>query len=115
MQRPFLHPPIAEITLESILYALADPVRLAIVRKLAAGNCPMNCTAAAPEDLPKSTQSHHYQILREAGLIRSERRGTEVVNALRCTEIAEMFPGLIPSILEAAATGDAAKRRSRRT
>jgi DNA-binding transcriptional ArsR family regulator len=114
MQRPFLHPPLAEITLESILYALADPVRLAIVRKLVSGNCPLNCTAAAPEHLPKSTQSHHYQVLREAGLIRSERRGTEVVNSLRCAEIAEKFPGLIQSILEAAVTSDTGKRRGRR-
>jgi len=115
MQRPFLHPPIAEIGLESILYALADPVRLGIVRKLAARNCPMNCMSAAPEDLPKSTQSHHYQILREAGLIRSERRGTEVVNSLRCAEIEEKFPGLIAKILESAAASESSRRGSRRT
>src|SRR5262245_53635228 len=111
MQRPFLHPPISEIGLENILYALAAPVRLGIVRKLAALNCAMNCSAAAPEDLPKSTQSHHYQILREAGLIRSERRGTEVVNSLRCAEINEKFPGLVATILEAAAASEAPRRR----
>ncbi len=115
MQRPFLHPPIAEIALEGILYALADPVRLGIVRTLATRNCAMNCTAAAPEDLPKSTQSHHYQVLREAGLIRSERRGTEVVNSLRCAEINEKFPGLIAKILEAAAASDSQRRRAKRT
>jgi DNA-binding transcriptional ArsR family regulator len=75
----------------------------------------MNCTAAAPEDLPKSTQSHHYQILREAGLIRSERRGTEVVNSLRCAEIDEKFPGLVAKILEAAAASEPARRRVKRT
>ncbi|MEQ1613284.1 MAG: metalloregulator ArsR/SmtB family transcription factor [Hyphomicrobiaceae bacterium] len=102
MQRPFLHPTLDDVTLESVLYALADPVRLSIVCKLSAGNCPMNCSSAAPTKLPKSTQSHHYQVLREAGLIRSERRGTEVVNTLRCTEINAKFPGIIPAILTAA-------------
>lgn len=108
MQRPFLHPPIGDVTLESVLYALADPVRLAIVLKLTAGGCPMNCSTAAPERLPKSTQSHHYKVLREAGLLRSERRGTEVVNTLRCEEINARFPGVIPAILRAASARECA-------
>lgn len=102
MQRPFVHPAIEDIKLESVLYALADPVRLAIVKTLAMRGCPTNCQTAAPENLPKSTQSHHYQVLREAGLIRSERRGTEVVNTLRCGEIDDKYPGLIASIMRAA-------------
>jgi DNA-binding transcriptional ArsR family regulator len=107
MQRPFVHPAIDSVTLESVLYALADPVRLQIVRKLAGVGCPMNCSTAAPEGLAKSTQSHHYQVLREAGLIRSERRGTEVVNTLRCGEINDKFPGVVPAILSAAAAAAA--------
>ena len=103
MQRPFVHPAIDDIALESILYALADPVRLAIMLKLTSGGCPMNCSTAAPEKLPKSTQSHHYKVLREAGLIRSERRGTEVVTTLRCHELDAKVPGVVASILKAAA------------
>ena len=103
MQRPFLHPALDDVTLESVLYALADPVRLSIVWRLTQGNCPMNCSSAAPTKLPKSTQSHHYHVLREAGIIRSERRGTEVVNTLRCAEINGKFPGVIPAIMTAAA------------
>jgi DNA-binding transcriptional ArsR family regulator len=106
MQRPFVHPPIESVTLEGILYALAEPVRLEIIRKLGAGTCGMNCQSAAPENMAKSTQSHHFQVLREAGLIRSERRGVEVVNSLRCDEIATKFPGLVPAILKAAAAKD---------
>lgn len=102
MQRPFLHPPADTLRLESVLYALADPVRLEIVRRLMAGDCPLNCSTAAPAHLPKSTQSHHFQILREAGLIQSERRGTEVVNTVRIDEIEEKFPGVVPAILKAA-------------
>ncbi len=109
MQRPFLHPLIESVTLEGILYALADPVRLEIIRRIGAGTCAMNCSAAAPEKMAKSTQSHHFQILREAGLIRSERRGVEVINQLRCDEIGQKFPGLIPAILKAADQRDAAK------
>jgi DNA-binding transcriptional ArsR family regulator len=105
MQRPFIHPAADTITLESVLHALADPARLEIVRKLRSGGCPMNCSTAAPDKLPKSTQSHHYQVLREAGLIRSERRGTEVVNTLRCGDIDARFPGLLPAILAAADRG----------
>ncbi len=97
-----------DVTLESVLYALADPARLAIVQKLASEGCGMNCSSAAPAAMPKSTQSHHFQILREAGLIRSERRGTEVVNALRCVEVEKRFPGVVSAILKAS---EKAKKR----
>lgn len=113
MQRPFVHPAIEDIALESVLYALADPTRLEIVKKLAAGACGMNCSAAAPADLPKSTQSHHFQVLREAGIIRSERRGTEVVNALRCAEIEKRFPGVVSAILKASELKAGEKARKR--
>ena len=102
MQRPFIHPASEDLRLESVLYALADPVRLEIVRRLVAGDCPLNCSTAAPSHLAKSTQSHHFQILREAGLIRSERRGTEVVNVPRLDEIEQKFPGVVATILKAA-------------
>jgi DNA-binding transcriptional ArsR family regulator len=102
MQRPFVHPAAADLKLESVLYALADPMRLEIVRRLAGGDCPLNCSSAAPQHLAKSTQSHHFQILREAGLIRSERRGTQVVNASRLAEIDARFPGVVCAILKAA-------------
>ena len=101
MQRPFTHPAIADVTLEGVLYALSDPVRLEIVRRLMTQACPMNCSAAAPEGMPKSSASHHYQILRESGLIRSERRGVEVVNTTRCEELQSRFPGLLKAIMAA--------------
>ncbi len=105
MQRPFVHPAIEDVTLEGVLYALAEPARLDIIKRLAAGSCGMNCQTAAPVDMPKSTQSHHFQILREAGLIRSERRGTEVVNSIRCGEVEKRFPGVISAILKASDKG----------
>jgi DNA-binding transcriptional ArsR family regulator len=101
MQRRFVHPAVEDLSLESVLYALSDPARLEIVRKLAAGTCGLNCSSAAPADMPKSTQSHHYQILREAGLIRSERQGTAIVNSPRCADIEKRFPGVLSAILRA--------------
>ena len=101
MQRPFVHPAPEAFKLESVLYALADPVRLDIVLRLGSGGC-LNCSAAAPENLPKSTLSHHFQILREAGVISSERRGTEVVNTLRCKDLESRFPGVFQAIITAA-------------
>ena len=113
MQRPFVHPAMSDVTLEGVLYALSDPVRLQIVRRLMAEGCPLNCQSAAPADMPKSSVSHHYQILREAGLIRSERRGVEVVNSPRCEELSKRFPGLMKAILEAA--GPQEKRKTPRS
>lgn len=111
--RSFVHPAPEDITLEGVLHALADPTRLAILASLSASPTCLNCLQAAPPDLPKSTLSHHYRILREAGLIRQERRGTEVVNAPRCADLDVRFPGLMPTVLAAwkrhgAETSDAA-------
>ncbi|MDX2234759.1 MAG: helix-turn-helix domain-containing protein [Hyphomonadaceae bacterium] len=110
MARPFLHPAPEDMTLAGVLHALADPARLDILQSLrAADGCPMTCSAAAPADLPKSTQSYHYQVLREAGLIRSERRGTAVINTPRCAEIEARFPGLLAAVFAAAARDQARK------
>ncbi len=49
--------------------------------------------------LTKSTCSHHYRILREAGLIASERKGTELTSRVRAEELQARFPGLLQSIL----------------
>jgi DNA-binding transcriptional ArsR family regulator len=95
--RPLVHPARDEITLSGVLYALADPVRLAIFRRLAAAGSG-SCVACAPPALPKSTLSHHFRVLREAGLVRSERRGTEVANIARLEDIEARFPGLIAVI-----------------
>lgn len=100
--KSFKHPRGTDLTLESVLSALGDPIRLAMVRRLAV--CPsshINCTSVAEqlEKLAPSTRSHHLRILREAGLILSERKGVEVMNRLRQTELDERFPGLLKTIL----------------
>jgi DNA-binding transcriptional ArsR family regulator len=102
--RPLFHPPVEDVTVEGILHALSDPVRAAIFTDLATSNCAYNCSTflnVTEKTIPKSTLSHHFKALREAGLIRAERRGVEMHNTSRCSEIDSRFPGLIAAIINA--------------
>lgn len=102
--RPLLHPHPEEISLQGILYALADPERLALFGRICRSNdIPVSCTGCAPADMPRSSLSRHMQILREAGLVASERRGSELVNLPRTSEIEARYPGLLAPILAAGA------------
>jgi DNA-binding transcriptional ArsR family regulator len=64
-------------------------------------------------DIPKSTLSQHFKALREAGLIRSERRGVELQNTSRCAELEKRFPGLIPAIVLSLKTQQKKKKSGR--
>lgn len=102
--RALHHPRLDEITVEGILYALADPVRGQIFARLAASECAQNCSTflnIQDSPLAKSTLSQHFRVLREAGLIRSERRGVELINSTRCAELAERFGPMLQSIVAA--------------
>jgi DNA-binding transcriptional ArsR family regulator len=102
--RPLFHPSVEDVTVEAILYALSDPVRVAIYAEIVGQECSHNCTTfstVSEKTIPKSTLSQHFKALREAGLIRGERRGVEMHNTSRCAEIDERFPGLIASIVRA--------------
>ncbi len=102
--RPLQHPAIEDVSVEGILYALSDSNRAHIFAAIAAGPQPRTCSqflAISDQVLPKSTLSQHFKVLREAGLIRSERRGVEMHNSTRCEEINQRFPGLLPSITAA--------------
>ena len=102
--RPLPHPALGDISLEGILHALSDQVRVAIFVGIAGSDCSQRCSAFAnvsARTVPKSTLSQHFKALREAGLIRSERRGVEMLNTSRCAEIDTRFPGLIPAIINA--------------
>lgn len=117
MSRPLAHPAVGSLTLAGILHALSDPVRLAIVRELLRSEGGLNCTEAAARlkmAMPKSTCSHHYRILREAGLIASERRGTELTSRVRGAELERRFPGLLRAILDASQAESAQAGRARR-
>ena len=98
MARPFHHPAVADLTLNGVLHALSDPVRRKLVAKLA--NCAELSCSGACDDLPASTVSFHHRVLREAGLIRSEKRGVQVINSLRRDDLEQRFPGLLDTILK---------------
>lgn len=101
--RALTHPAPEDITVQGILYALADPVRAEILAQLMRSSCAQSCSSfvkTRDRQLAKSTLSHHYRILREAGLIRSERCGVELRNTPRCAEIERRFGSLVRSILE---------------
>lgn len=96
-----MHPSPEDFRLTAVLHALGDPARLLIVRRLAdVGNLPCN---QACETLPKSTLSHHFRVLREAGVIATRKDGTSHVNSLRRAELDQRFPGLLASVLASAA------------
>jgi len=105
--RDLPHPGHEEIRLEGVLHALSDPMRLQVVRELAAVSDELSCSHF---DLPvtKSTTTHHFRVLRESGVIRQVYRGTAKMNGLRRDDLDDLFPGLLDSVL-AAAAGQAAR------
>ena len=96
-------PARAELVLATVLHALSDPVRLRIVAALAATDEQPSCGAF---DLPvtKSTCTHHFKVLREAGVITQRQQGTARLNSLRREDLDARFPGLLASVLQAAGT-----------
>jgi DNA-binding transcriptional ArsR family regulator len=100
------HPEAGELELSAVLHALSDPVRLCIVAELAGGT-ERTCKSF---ELPvtKSTCTHHFRVLREAGVIRQRLEGTTKLNSLRRTDLDGRFPGLLDAVLRGAVTGPAA-------
>jgi DNA-binding transcriptional ArsR family regulator len=94
------HPDRDEIELAGVLHALSDPQRLQIVRELAADDAPRPC-GTFELGVTKSTMTHHFRVLREAGVIRQERVGTTKLTALRREDVDARFPGLLDAVLAA--------------
>lgn len=92
-------PDRSEIRIEALLQALADPVRLDIVRQLADRE-EVSCGGF---DVPvsKSTLTHHLRTLREAGVVAVRQQGTTRYSSLRRKDLDELFPGLLGSVLAA--------------
>jgi DNA-binding transcriptional ArsR family regulator len=92
------HPPKEDLRIEGVLHALSDPVRLRIVRALAATEVPCACGAI---ELPvsKSTRTHHFRVLRENGIVRQHEAGTAKMTELRRDDLDERFPGLLDAVL----------------
>ena len=101
MTEMLTHPPRADIQIESVLHALADPVRLRIVRELARIGCDGIACGAIDLPVTKSTRTHHLRILREAGVIQVRPVGTSRITTLRRDDIDALYPGLLDGILAA--------------
>ncbi len=96
------HPERDQIELPAVLHALSDPQRLEIVRRLA--DSPEPCACGSIElGVSKSTKTHHFRVLREAGVIRQKREGTSKLTELRREDIDDRFPGLLDAVLSSEA------------
>src|SRR6202012_3312815 len=94
----FEHPDRADLDLSAILHALSDPQRRGIVAELARSGESRPCGSYAPS-ITKSTRTHHFRVLREAGLVEQWKEGTSKMSRLRRDDIDARFPGLLDSVL----------------
>ena len=92
-------PDIADVELVDVMRALADPIRLGIVRVLADGEPHPKTAAGWGFDVQKSTLSHHFKTLREAGLTRTLVDGRTHTIQLRRAELDARFPGLMAALV----------------
>jgi DNA-binding transcriptional ArsR family regulator len=97
------YPERDEIQLVDVLQALGDPVRLEVVRRLDAA---AGAVACGQLGIPvvKSTLSHHFKVLREAGVVLGLDAGTRRFYTLRRADLDARFPGLLDTVLRAPAT-----------
>jgi predicted transcriptional regulator len=89
-------------TLQDVLEALSDPVRLEMVRRMADEGGPVAC-ARLYDSVSKSTASHHFKVLREAGLTERLTLGGQTHQRLRTDDLEDSFPGVVSSIIAASA------------
>ena len=97
------HPEIEQVRLQDVLQALADPVRRQIVRYTVAH--PDSPCGVVLKHVPKSSASHHWRVLRQAGVIRQTPAGTTRLNSVRIGELDRRFPGLLQAVLDAPEDG----------
>ncbi|MER7132614.1 ArsR/SmtB family transcription factor [Streptosporangium saharense] len=100
MREPW-HPAADDIKLAEVMHALADPVRLEILTRLARGEGGNCGEIGSGIDVHKSTMSHHYRVLREAGVTLTTMEGRARLVRLRRGDLNARFPGLLDSVLNA--------------
>jgi DNA-binding transcriptional ArsR family regulator len=86
-----------DLDMAAVLHALGDPIRLALVRGMADDGE----SACSPEglDVPRSTLSNHWRILREAGITETRQVGKARLMSLRRADLDARFPGLLAAVL----------------
>lgn len=103
----YSHPLLSDVTLQDILAALADPCRMQIVSTLLQAGRALACNEV-PLEVSKATASHHFEVLRDAGLIETTVEGTKCMTSVRSVELEKHFPGLLNLLL--ANAGSTVKR-----
>jgi DNA-binding transcriptional ArsR family regulator len=94
------HPSREDLDVSTVLHALSDAQRLRIVRRLAETDEPCACGGFGL-GVTKSTLTHHFRVLREAGVITQQSVGTSKLNSLRREDLDNRFPGLLDAVLAA--------------
>jgi DNA-binding transcriptional ArsR family regulator len=97
-----LHPAREQIRLQDVFVALGNPVRLQVIRALAAGG--EHRCGSLLTGISKSTLTHHWRVLREGGLIWQRPSGRELLVSLRRDDLDARFPGLLDAVLNAIAS-----------
>ncbi|RBQ16792.1 transcriptional regulator [Spongiactinospora rosea] len=105
-----LHPTRDQIRLENVLTALGNPMRLAVVRVLLdSGEMPCG---AILDNVSKSTMTHHWRVLRDAGVIWQRPAGRENLLSLRREDLDARYPGLLDAVLNGVLVDSAALREA---
>lgn len=98
--RPELtHPPTEALDLLEVLHALSDPTRMTIVATLLSS--PEMACGTFPVEVAASTLTHHFRVLRDAGVIRQRDDGNRRWTSLRAADLEERFPGLLDTVMRA--------------
>ncbi len=99
--KAYVHPAMRDVTLHTVMQALADPCRIAIVRELLRSKGRALACHEVRLKVSKATRSHHFEVLRAAGIIHTETEGTKCLTSLRRKELNRHFPGLLKLIATA--------------
>ena len=102
--KTYAHPDLSEVPLHLVMQALSDPCRIAIVHELLQARGRALACNEVRLSISKATRSHHFEVLRAAGLIFTEMKGTKCMTSLRSAELNKRFPGLLKLICAPVAT-----------
>ena len=97
--KTYSHPAIREVPLHAVMQALSDPCRLSIVRQLLQAKGRALACNEVRLKISKATRSHHFEVLRVAGIISTKVDGTKCMTSLRDKELNKSFPGLLKLVL----------------
>ena len=113
--KAYSHPALRNIPLHVVMQALSDPCRVAIVRELLSARGRAMACNKVRLNVCKATRSHHFEVLRAAGIIYTETEGTKCMTSLRRHELNQRFPGLLKLVAgsQEQISDDAAAKRGK--